>query len=506
VFAARRACSASQRKQAARDPPILLPLPAAHTDSPAFHKSFKCEPKGDGCACTIHPTHNDGGCMEIASTASLKKGVYAQHAGDCTDTGKNYSIWPTAKKYMVTTIAGHMGATTDPGGIVWNARPQPGVADGVGGAAKFGGGGPDGVAVKGDIGIFPDMRNNMIRKVILSSGKVTTLAGATHAWGFADGHHAMFKYPARARFNEVTGGDDDREVYVTDEYNDAIRKINIDTGVTTTIAGRGGRPEGSWMDGVGADAALYRPGGMSVRGNDIYFPDKSSHCIRHLDLATRRVTTIAGQGGLTDNSKGSGQGLGIGKGHRSQGWSDGVGAAAKFHYPQDVAYLNNQLIVADGLDNLRRIDLAMYPYKVTSIGYKCPYAYNSPPNTPYGMSMTEPYQGAFWGSDGRYCASGIADGEYSPLGLARLDGCHSIVEKHGSLYLGCYACIKKFDPSTGQMTTIAGKCKTNYAADGYGDVARFKYNVEVAFQRLNNKESMIIADGGNMAIRRMTPS
>jgi hypothetical protein len=139
------------------------------------------------------------------------------------------------------------------------------------------------------------------------------------------------------------------------------------------------------------------------RGNDIYFPDKSSHCIRHLDLATRRVTTIAGQGGLTDNSKGSGQGLGIGKGHRSQGWSDGVGAAAKFYYPQDVAYINNQVIVADFWgNNLRRIDLAMYPYKVTSIGY-----------TPTTALPTRPMVC----SDGPSCASGIADGEYSPLAL-----------------------------------------------------------------------------------------
>ena len=358
--------------------------------------------------------------------------------------------------------------------------------------------------MKGDIGIFPDMRKNQIRKVILSSGKVTTLAGTT--WGYAQGPHPKFSYPQGARFNEIPGGDDDREVYISDTYNDAIRKIDIDTGFTTTIAGWPRGDAGGWMDGVGADAAFYRPKGMSVRGNDLYLADSSNHCIRHVDLATRRVTTIAGQGGLTDNSKGGGQGL-YGKPHRSQGWSDGVGAAAKFYYPQDVAYLNNQVIVADGMSNLRRIDLAMYPYKVTSIGYKCPFAFNSPPNTPNGMSMTDPYQGAFWGSDGRNCASGNADGEYSPTGLARLYECTNIVEKHGSLYLGCYTCIKKFDPSTGQMTTIAGKCKMpNNAADGSGDVARFKANVEIAFQRLNNKESMIIADGGNNAIRRMTPS
>ena len=59
--------------------------------SPAFHKSFKCAPEGDGCTCTVHPTHNTGGCMEIADTKSLTRDTdkFTQHGGDCTDSGLN---------------------------------------------------------------------------------------------------------------------------------------------------------------------------------------------------------------------------------------------------------------------------------------------------------------------------------------------------------------------------------------------------------------------------------
>ena len=58
--------------------------------SPAFHKSFKCAPQGNVfCKCTVHPTHNTGGCKEIASTKSLASGKFTQHGGDCTDSGLN---------------------------------------------------------------------------------------------------------------------------------------------------------------------------------------------------------------------------------------------------------------------------------------------------------------------------------------------------------------------------------------------------------------------------------
>jgi hypothetical protein len=53
--------------------------------SPSFHTGFKCAHTGATCACTLHPTHQKGGCKEIVGT----NGVSVQHAGDCTDSGLN---------------------------------------------------------------------------------------------------------------------------------------------------------------------------------------------------------------------------------------------------------------------------------------------------------------------------------------------------------------------------------------------------------------------------------
>jgi hypothetical protein len=53
--------------------------------SDAFHPSFHCSHTNGQCSCTVHPTHNKGGCKEIVHT----NGVAVQHTGDCTDTGKD---------------------------------------------------------------------------------------------------------------------------------------------------------------------------------------------------------------------------------------------------------------------------------------------------------------------------------------------------------------------------------------------------------------------------------
>jgi len=61
--------------------------------TPSFHPSFKCAHTGATCACTVHPTHSTGGCKEIEHT----NGVSVQHAGDCTDSGKDVATCLSAQ-------------------------------------------------------------------------------------------------------------------------------------------------------------------------------------------------------------------------------------------------------------------------------------------------------------------------------------------------------------------------------------------------------------------------
>ncbi|WP_448702279.1 NHL repeat-containing protein [Mucilaginibacter sp. AW1-3] len=107
----------------------------------------------------------------------------------------------------------------------------PGYADGTGKGSAFKS--PRGMAVDGNGNLYvADYGNNVIRK-ITSAGVVTTLAGYA-AGGYVDsiGTTAAFRNPAGITI-DATGAN----LYVADQGNHAIRKIVIATGVVTTVAG-----------------------------------------------------------------------------------------------------------------------------------------------------------------------------------------------------------------------------------------------------------------------------
>ena len=132
-----------------------------------------------------------------------------------------------------------------------------------------------------------DTANNKIRKIDISTGFVTTLAGSgTMASTNGTGTAASFGHPAG-----ITS--DGTNLYVTDQNTHKIRKIVISTGVVTTFAGSGSA--GS-ANGTGASASFNKPRGITTDGTDLYVNDESSYKIRRIAIATRVVTTSAGSG------------------------------------------------------------------------------------------------------------------------------------------------------------------------------------------------------------------
>ena len=95
--------------------------------------------------------------------------------------------------------------------------------------------------------------NHLIRKIVISTGVVTTLAG-TGSSGSANGTgtSASFNYP-----HGITT--DGTNLYVAEYGNHLIRKIVISTGVVTTLAGTGS--SGS-ANGTGTSASFYSPRGL----------------------------------------------------------------------------------------------------------------------------------------------------------------------------------------------------------------------------------------------------
>ena len=103
---------------------------------------------------------------------------------------------------------------------------------------------------------------------------VTTLAG-TGSYGSANGTgtSASFNYP-----RGITT--DGTNLYVADQSNHLIRKIVISTGAVTTVAGTGS--SGS-ANGTGTSASFYYPQGITTDGTNLYVADSGNHLIRQIE-------------------------------------------------------------------------------------------------------------------------------------------------------------------------------------------------------------------------------
>ena len=106
------------------------------------------------------------------------------------------------------------------------------------------------------------------------STAVTTVAG-TGSSGSANGTgtSASFNYP----YGITTNG---TNLYVTETSNHLIRKIVISTGVVTTVAGTGS--SGS-ANGTGTSASFNQPSGITTDGTNLYVADLGNHLIRQIE-------------------------------------------------------------------------------------------------------------------------------------------------------------------------------------------------------------------------------
>ncbi len=230
------------------------------------------------------------------------------------------------------------------GGVVTTLAGTPGVAggaDGTGAAAKFDS--PSGIAAdsKGNVYVA-DLNNCTIRKIVAATGAVTTLAGTARAQGYVDGTGpaARFTFPFAVAVDSAGS-----TVYVSDSFNQVVRRINVSTGAVTTLAGY--QPDGPVqdVDGIGSNARLNYPGGIAVDKNgNVYVAEETASTVRKITPGGV-VTTLAGTFTPNGNYDGS---------------ADGTGAAARFYCPWGIAVdAKGTLYLADwGNYTIRKITSA----------------------------------------------------------------------------------------------------------------------------------------------------
>jgi sugar lactone lactonase YvrE len=128
--------------------------------------------------------------------------------------------------------------------------------------------------------------------LIDANGKVTTKAG-TGVKGFVDGPAEKAQFNGPHNLVVAKSGD----IYVADTLNHAVRKIDGRTGAVSTVAGTG--MKGFSGDGGPAKNAAFNElyhVALDPKRSGLYVADLGNRRIRKIDLNTGTVTTVAGDG------------------------------------------------------------------------------------------------------------------------------------------------------------------------------------------------------------------
>lgn len=131
--------------------------------------------------------------------------------------------------------------------------------------------------------------------------------------------------------------DPDGTIWISDAYDNRVRRVDGPTGRISTIGGNG-IASSSGDGGPARAASLDEPAGLLRRGNEVLVVDRGGHRVRRIDLATSTITTFAGGGGS----------LGDG----------GLASAATLSWPAGLAQdrAGNVFIASQGDGRVRRVD------------------------------------------------------------------------------------------------------------------------------------------------------
>ena len=311
---------------------------------------------------------------------------------------------------------------------------------------------PAGEAVDGAGNLyFADIVNSRVRKVDASTGVITTVAGNGGVGYGGDGGLAL-----NASFSSLQGVALDKagNIYIPDDLNNRVRRIDAATGIITTIAGTG-TPGSSGNGGPAVKAELYWPTGVAVdAAGDVYISNLGDNLIQKIDAATGLISTVAGTGGFGYNG-------------------DGIPAtSATVWAPYGVGLdLAGNLYIMDGGNyRVRRVDATT------------------------GMISTVAGNGT----------SGFSgDGGPATSATISAPGGDIVFDSAGSLYFEDTGNnrIRRVDSATGIITTYAGDGAPSYGGDGGpANLAQIQSPNGLAFDSAGN---LYIGDTFNQRIRRV---
>ncbi|MBI4575343.1 MAG: hypothetical protein HY722_03665 [Planctomycetes bacterium] len=365
---------------------------------------------------------------------------------------------------------------------------------GVGAAVPLGDGGPATDAhLNSPIGItvdasghllISDTSNHRIRKVDVHTGVITTVAGSGTG-DFAGDGAAATAAQIKAPFHVALAANGD--IYIADAQNNRVRKVTAATGFISTLAGDG--TTGYTGDGAAATAAgLSNPVGVALdSAGDVYISDENHHVIRKVTVGTGVITTAVGDG--------TGGFLGDG----------GAATGARLNFPGQIAFDSaGRLYIADrNNQRVRRV------YNLKSLSVSTAALARSPTNAAYRQAVR-----ATGGSGSGYAWT-VASGAL-PAGLSLTSGTPDAIISGTPTATGTSSFTLAVQDSesfaatralsivvgTPQLSTAAGDGLAGFAGDGgAATAARLNAPPGVAADSDGN---VYIADATNHRVRKLT--
>ena len=321
-----------------------------------------------GTATTITPVGmqmggaRQGTSLALSNSVSLFAGSLLNYNGDGTGSaagfyspigittdGVNLFIADAANNQIRQAVIATGAVTTIAGGgsgynATWSPNyAKPGALDGIGLATSFST--PKWITTDGTNLYVTDQANFKIRKIVIATGVVSTLAGSGTP-GSVDGAGTAASFSAlegittdglnlyvvdggKIRQIVITTGavstlalvdtngvavnppslgitTDGTNLYLTDggTVNSSIRKIAISTGIVTILAGGNPLATGCQdIDAIGTAAAFCKPRGITTDGTNLYVAENDfgisttfnqTAFVRKIVIATGQVSTLAG--------------------------------------------------------------------------------------------------------------------------------------------------------------------------------------------------------------------
>eukprot|EP00960_Hanusia_phi_P001920 55426-Hanusia_phi.AAC.1 len=284
---------------------------------------------------------------------------------------------------------------------------------------------------------------------------------------------------------------------VADGGNNAIRKIDIETGFVSTIAGQ---KTAGFANGIGTAAQFNMPIDVTLTKDELsaYVVDNGNNCIRKINLLTMEVTTFAGTCSTTSVSS-------TGTNVLDTTFFDPRGAA--------LSDTDQWLVVVDD-NNMRRIEIAtglvysvvsvpganMVPAGLDLIGdiaYVACKSHHSIKEVNWRDSSLLPCTDLVGnGTDGLVDGYGAAAHFYEPTGVA-IDSTGQHILVADSLDNS----IRWVDINSTKVSTIAGIAEFGYLDANNSNDARFYTPWGVALTK--DGRYALVSDQSNNRIRKM---